>query len=33
MPQDNINQEFRLKKNRQNKKSFSWRNKSKWINE
>ena len=32
MPEENINQKFRLKKNRWNKKLFNWRNKLKWIN-
>ena len=33
MPEENMNQQFRLKKKRWNKKLFNWRNKSKWIND
>ena len=33
MDEENINQEFRLKKYRWNEKLFSWRNKAKWIDE
>ena len=33
MPEENMNQEISLKKNRRNKKLFNWRNKSKRINE
>ena len=34
MPEENMNQEFRLKKNhRQNDKLFNWKNELKWINE
>ena len=32
MPEENINQEIRLKKHRWNKKLFNWKNKSTWIN-
>ena len=31
VPEENINQEFKLKKNKWNKKWFNWRNKSKWF--
>ena len=33
MAEENVSQEFRLKKYRQNKKLFSWRNKAKWFDE
>ena len=33
MPEKNMNQEFRYRKNRWNNKLFNWRNESKWINE
>ena len=33
MPEENMNQEFILKKNGWNKKLFNWRKKSKWIDE
>ena len=33
MPEENINQEFSLKKVDEIKKLCNWRNKSKWMNE